>query len=109
VLTSGFLATDHCYGTITNGSLQVKSKPLPYLQCNVMCVWCAVCTVCPVCVFFMCRKMSNKTAFTFDILRNKKNVPSTLHFSEVYYGPITGGGVFFFFFKKDFRRSTPVP
>jgi hypothetical protein len=43
VLTSGFLAIDHCCGTITKQGISEskKSQPLPYLQyiCHVMCVW----------------------------------------------------------------------
>jgi hypothetical protein len=65
-------------------------------MCDVMCVWCAVCTVCPVCVVFLCRKKAKVNGVYFDIFRNEKNAPSTMHFSEVYYGHITGG-VFVFF------------
>jgi hypothetical protein len=48
----------------------------------------------------------------FDIFRNEKNAPFPLHFSEVYFGPITGG--VFGFFQKEypevfFLRFTRVP
>jgi hypothetical protein len=81
-------------------------------MCDVMCVWCAVCTVCPVCVFFLCRKKAEVNGVCFDIFRNEKSAPSTLHFSEVYYGPITGcvfGGFQIEYPEVFFLRSTRVP
>jgi hypothetical protein len=81
-------------------------------MCDVMCVWCAVFTVCPVCVFFQCRKKAKVNGVCFDIFRNEKNAPSTLHFSEVYYGPITGGVFGYFQIEYPevfFLRFTRVP
>jgi hypothetical protein len=41
-------------------------------------------------------KNVKENAVFFDIFRNEKNAPFTLHFSEVYFGPITGGDFVFF-------------
>jgi hypothetical protein len=68
-------------------------------MCDVMCVWCAVCTVCPVCGILFCVKVN---AIYFHIFRNEKNAPFTLNFSEVYFGPITGG--VFVFFQKEYLK-----
>jgi hypothetical protein len=79
-----------------------------YMRC---CVWCAVCTVCPVCVFFLCRKKAIENGVScFDIFRNEKNALFTSHFSEVYYGPMTGGVFVFFQIEyPHFLRFTRVP
>jgi hypothetical protein len=82
-----------------------------------------VCVVCGVCGVrcaryvryvhsFWCRKKAKVNGVCFDIFRNEKNAPSTLHFSEVYHGPIPGGVFGFFQIEYPevfFLRFTRVP
>jgi hypothetical protein len=66
-------------------------------------------------VYSFCVSVSKnvkENAVFFDFFRNEKNAPFTQHFSEVYFGPITGG--VFGFFQKEypevfFLRFTRVP
>jgi hypothetical protein len=63
------------------------------------------------CILSVSKNVKANAVF-FDIFRNEKNAPFTLHFSEVYFGPITGG--VFGFFQKEypevfFLRFTRVP
>jgi hypothetical protein len=68
-----------------------------------MCVVCGVHGMSGMCILSSSKNVKENAVF-FDIFRNEKNAPFTMHFSEVYFGPITGGGVFLVFFKKNTPR-----
>jgi hypothetical protein len=51
------------------------------------------------CILSVSKNVKANAVF-FDIFRNEKNAPFTLHFSEVYFGPIC-----FWFFSKRIPRG----
>jgi hypothetical protein len=64
-----------------------------------MCVVCGVHGMSGMVILSVSKNVEENAVF-FDIFRNEKNAPFTMHFSEVYFGPITGGGCFWFFSKR---------
>jgi hypothetical protein len=69
-----------------------------------VCVVCGVHDMSGMCILSVSKNVKAK-AFFFDIFRNEKNTPFTLHFSEVYFGPIMGG--VFVFFQKEYPKEYP--